>query len=342
MRVSEPALSEQPAVIAAVRSGPDAKFADLLERHRRELHVHCYRMLGSLSESEDMVQETSLRAWRRRATFEGRSSFRAWLYRIATNICLDTLRSRPRRMLPYDAAPATDLRGGLPTPTIVASIEPYPSSRFDPAIIGEDDPVTMVVAKETIELAFLAAIQHLTPSQRAVLILRDVIGWSAGETAELLESTVPAVKSSLQRARTTMRYRLPGTRLDWAATREPSAADRSLLERYMKAHEHGDTTTLTSLLREDVRVAYPPTTLWCEGRDNFVEGSREHAAAGEYRFLATTANMQPACAIYLRPPGSGEFRPLVLEVLRCLDGQIAEILDFDARLFPMFGLPPTV
>ena len=329
-------------MIAAVRFGPDAKFADLVERHRRELQLHCYRMLGSLSESEDMVQEVSLRAWRRRDTFEGRSSFRAWLYRIATNICLDALRSKPRRLLPYDAAPATDLRGGLPATSVVASIEPYPSARFDAAIVGVDDPVTTVVAKETIELAFLAAIQHLTPPQRAVLILRDVIGWSAAETAELLETTVPAVKSTLQRARATMRLRMPGTRFDWTVSHEPSVEDRALLGRYMRAHEDGDTTTLTSLLREDVRVAYPPTTLWCEGRDNFVEGSRKHAAVGEYRFLATTANLQPACAIYLRPPDEAEFRPLVLEVLRFLDGQIAEILDFEAGLFPAFGLPVTL
>ncbi len=176
--------------VAASRAGDAATFGRLVEPHRRELQVHCYRRLGSLSESEDLVQETFLRAWRRRGTFEGRSTFRAWLYRIATNACLDALRSRPRRVLPYDVAPATDLTGALPVRRLVASIEPYPDALL--GVASDEDPV----AKETIELAFLAAIQHLSPLQRATLIRRDVIGWSADETADVLETSVPAVKSA--------------------------------------------------------------------------------------------------------------------------------------------------
>jgi RNA polymerase sigma-70 factor, ECF subfamily len=330
---------EGPDIVQTVRHGTEDAFGRLVERHRRELQVHCYRMLGSLFESEDMVQETFLRAWRNRESFEGRSTLRAWLYRIATNACLDVIRKRPRRVLPYDVAPATDLAGDLPAPTLVASIEPYPDFLLEPVAPSGDDPVASVVAKETIELAFLAAIQHLPPIQRAVLILRDVIGWTANDTAEVLGTSVAAVKSALQRSRSTMRERLPQQRADWGSLTQPNAEEQALLERYMLAHEQGDTVALAGMLREDVRVAFPPTSLWCEGRDTFVEGSHKHAAVGEYRFVATRANMQPATAIYLRRPGDTKFRPLVLEVLRFVDGQIAEIIDFEASLFPSFALP---
>lgn len=329
--------------VVAVQRGDGPSFGRLLERHRRELSVHCYRMLGSFSEAEDMVQETFLRAWRKRGTFEGRSTFRAWLYRIATNACLDALRRRPRRVLPYDVAPATDLTGDLPAPTLVASIEPYPDALLGPAVPGGDDPVTAVVAKETIEIAFLAAIQHLPPVQRAVLILRDVIGWSANDAAEVLGTSIAAVKSALQRARVTMRERLPERRADWSAPRETTDAETArLLRRYMQAHERGDTAALAAMLADDVRVAYPPTQLWCEGRKTFVAGSKKHAAVGEYRFVPTRANMQPAAAIYLRRPGDTEFRPLVLEVLRFQDRLITEIIDFEPGLFLAFGLPATL
>ena len=341
MNDREPSVGgpEESDLVHTVRHGTEEAFGRLVERHRRELQVHCYRMLGSLLESEDMVQETYLRAWRNRESFEGRSTFRAWLYRIATNACLDAMRKRPRRVLPYDVAPATDLASDLPASTRVASIEPYPDFLLEPVAASSDDPVATVVAKETIELAFLAAIQHLPPIQRAVLILRDVLGWTANDTAEVLETSVAAVKSALQRSRSTMRERLPRRRADWGPLNSPNADEQALLERYMLAHERGDTIALAGMLREDVRVAYPPTSLWCEGRDTFVEGSRKHAIVGEYRFMAARANMQPAVAIYLRRPGDTMFRPLVLEVLRFVDGQIAEIIDFEASVFPSFALP---
>jgi RNA polymerase sigma-70 factor, ECF subfamily len=199
------------------------------------------------------------------------------------------------------------------------------------------------VARETIELAFLAAIQHLPPRQRAVLILRDVLGWSANEAAELLELSIAATKSALQRARSTMRTHLPERRTAWAATSEPSEEEQALLRRYMAAHESGDPDLLAELLHEDVRVSFPPLPLWAGSREAFIAGSRKHAAVGEYRFVPTRANRQLATAIYLRRPGDTAFRPLTLEVLRFEGGKVVEIVDFSSpALFGAFGLPPTL
>jgi RNA polymerase sigma-70 factor (ECF subfamily) len=314
----------------------EREFAAIAERHRRELQIHCYRMLGSVEDSEDLLQETLLRAWRRRSSYEGRSTFRAWLYKIATNACLDYLRGRPRRVLPYDVAPpAAPDSPTLPAPGEQAWLEPYP----DRLLASEDEgPDAVVVERETIELAFLAAIQHLPPRQRAVLILRDVVGWSASETAGLLDVSVAAVKSALQRARATLRERLPEQRADWPVA-DSTRDERALLARWVDALERGETTALARLLRADVRVSFPPAPLWYDGRDAFLEASRRHAAVGEYRFVPTGASLQPAVAIYLRRPGDSAFRALALEVLRVRDGQIAEITDFPAHLFGAFGLP---
>ena len=196
----------------------ESEFAALVERHRRELQVHCYRMLGSFEDSEDLVQETFLRAWRKRASFSsgGPSSFRAWLYRIATNACLDVLRSRPRRVLPPQVAPAGDPAAPPSPPADLPWLQPYPDRLLEPIAPAEDEPGAVVVARETIELAFLAAIQHLPPRQRAVLILRDVLGWSAKDTASLLDASVASVNSALQRARATLRDRLGERRTEWA------------------------------------------------------------------------------------------------------------------------------
>ena len=308
----------------------------MAERHRRELQIHCYRMLGSVEDSEDLVQETFLRAWRRRSSYEGRSTFRAWLYKIATNACLDFLKGRPRRALPYDVAPAAapDSRT-LPAPGEQAWLEPYP----DRLLASEDEgPDAVVVERETIELAFLAAMQHLPPRQRAVLILRDVVGWSASETAGLLDLSVAAVKSALQRARATLRERLPERRAEWPLA-DSTRAERTLLARWVDALERNDTAALGRLLRADVRVSFPPAPLWYDGRDAFLEATRRHAAVGEYRFVPTGASLQPAVAIYLRRPGDSAFRALALEVLRVHDGRIAELTDFPPHLFGAFGLP---
>jgi RNA polymerase sigma-70 factor, ECF subfamily len=307
------------------------EFGVVVERHRRELQVHCYRMLGSIEDSEDLVQETFLRAWRGREAYEGRATFRAWLYKIATNACLDVLKGRPRRVLPADVAPATDPTGEFATTSEHAWLEPFP----DHLLAGGPDEA--VIERETIELAFLAAMQHLPPRQRAVLILRDVVGWSAHETAGVLDLSVAAVKSALQRARATMRERLPRRRAEWAGV--PTRDERALLARWVAALEAADTGALARLLRADARVSFPPAPVWYDGREAFLEASRRHAAVGEYLAIPTSANLQPALAMYLRRPGDSLFRALALEVLRVEDGQIAEITDFgDVSLFARFGL----
>jgi RNA polymerase sigma-70 factor (ECF subfamily) len=324
-----------------------SEFAALLERHRRELQVHCYRMLGSFEESEDLVQETFLRAWRRRDSFsfrDERSSFRAWLYRIATNACLDVLRSRPRRVLPPQVAAAADPNVPPSPPAELPWLQPYPDRLLEPIAPPDEEPDAVVVARETIELAFLAAIQHLPPRQRAVLILREVLGWSASDTASILEASVAAVNSALQRARATLREQLPEQRTEWAPSSGPSDEERELLRRYMDAHDRTDADALVELLREDARLVMPPLPTWYAGRDAIVTASRKgfDPEFGRLRSFVVGANMQPAVAHYLQRPGESEFRPLAFDVLRVQDGQIAEIASFVLpELFPAFGLPPT-
>ncbi|MGH3036895.1 MAG: sigma-70 family RNA polymerase sigma factor [Gaiellaceae bacterium] len=333
--------TETGAVVAAAKAGDEAAFASLVERYRRELHLHCYRMTASFEDAEDLVQETFLRAWRNRASFEGRSTFRAWLYRIATNACLDALAQDARR------APS-DPGAALPAPADLPWLQPYPDLLLDGAAPSEGEPDAAAVSKETIELAFLAAIQHLPPRQRAVLILRDVLGWSAKETASLLESSVAAVNSALQRARATLKERLPRRRLEWAAGGDPSEEERALLQRYVEAHERADIAGLAALLRDDALLTMPPQPLWYRGRDaiaTLLAESMEPASpdyVGHFRLVPTRANRQPAAANYLRRPGDSEYRPLALDVLRVEEGEVVEIVAFQADLFPAFGLPPTL
>jgi RNA polymerase sigma-70 factor, ECF subfamily len=304
-------------------------------------------MLGSLEDSEDLVQETFLRAWRGRAGFSPRetSSFRAWLYRIATNACLDVLRKRPRRILPPQVAPAGDPAAPPPLPADLPWLQPYPDRLLEPIAPAGDEPGAVVVARETIELAFLAAIQHLPPRQRAVLILRDVLGWSAKETALLLEASVGSVNSALQRARATLRDRLPERRTEWAPSSGPSEEERELLRRYVEAHERADTDALAELLREDARLVMPPHPTWYAGREAILTamGQGFDPEFGRLRTLVAGANMQPAAAHYLRRPGESAYRPLALDVLRLEGGRVAAIDSFVfPGLFPAFGLPPTL
>lgn len=327
--------------------GQEPTFAALLERHRRELQVHCYRMLGSYEDSEDLVQETFLRAWRNRASFSDRgpSSFRAWLYRIATNACLDVLRSRPRRVLPPQVASAAEPAAPPPPPVDLPWLQPFPDRLLEPSSPAEDEPGAVVVARETIELAFIAAIQHLPPNQRAVLILRDVLGWSAKDAASLLEASVAAVNSALQRARATLRDRLGERRTEWTRRSEPSAQERELLRRYVDAHERADADALAELLREDARLTMPPHPAWYAGREAIRIASRQgfDPAFGQLRTLVAAANGQPAAAHYLRRPGESSFQPLALDVLRIEGGRVAEITSFVfPELFAAFGLPPTL
>jgi RNA polymerase sigma-70 factor, ECF subfamily len=321
---------EDETVLAAAKAGDEAAFGGLVGRYRRELHVHCYRMLGSFEDSEDMVQETFLRAWRKRATFQGRSTFRAWLYRIATNACLDTLAATPRKV----ARQAE-----------IAWLQPYPDRLLDEVAPSDSEPHAAVVARETIELAFLAAIQHLPPRQRAVLIVRDVLGWSAKDTASLLQASVPSVNSALQRARVTLKRHLPASRSEWARTTGASEDERALLQRYIDAHERTDATAVAALLAADVRVIMPPEP-GRYGHDEvmglYTDVAFAGTAPGDWRLVPVWANRQPAAANYLRRPGETELRALALDVLRFENGKLAEITVFQAEVFPAFGLPATL
>jgi RNA polymerase sigma-70 factor (ECF subfamily) len=310
-------------------------FSALFERHRRELQAHCYRMVGSFEDAEDLVQETFARAWRARARFrrEGRWSFRAWLYRIATNACLDHLARRSPRLLPADVGPAADPEAELPpVASDVPWLDPYPDRLVDPH--------EAAVARETLEIAFVAAIQHLPPRQRATLILRDAAGFSARETARLLGTSVPAVNSALQRARERLRDRLPSRRVEWAPSDDPTADERAVARRYLEALERRDFAALAELVRADARFSFPPRPVWYDGLDAFRRASDKHAAPGEHLFVPAAANLQPAFAIYLRGPGERRYRPLALAVLRVEEGRVVEVVHWDRpELFEAFGLP---
>jgi RNA polymerase sigma-70 factor (TIGR02960 family) len=322
--------ADNDAVVAAARAGDGAAFAALVGRYRRELHVHCYRMLGSFEEAEDVVQETFLRAWHRRDSFRGGPGFRAWLYRIATNACLDELRPSRRRLR------------SLHSFAEVPWLQPYPDRLLDELAPSDSQPDAVVVARETIELTFLAVIQLLPPRQRGVLLLRDVLGWSAGETASALDTSVAAVNSALQRARATLRERLPARPSEWSVAR-PTDQERALLERFIDAHERGDAAAAAALAREDIRITMPPHPWVYEGLAAIAPVLEQGLSEpGEWRLLPTGANRQLAAASYLRAPGDLEFRAFKLDVLRVEGGAIVEITTFDARLFPAFGLPPTL
>jgi RNA polymerase sigma-70 factor, ECF subfamily len=307
----------------------EGAFSDLVERYRPEMQLHCYRMLGSFEDSEDAVQETFLRAWRRRESFEGRSTFRAWLYRIATNACLDALGRRQRR-LQTAAGPE------------VPWLQPYPDRLLEEVAASEEEPHAAVVSKETVELAFMAAIQHLPPRQRAVLILRDVLEWPAKDTAGLLEASVAAVNSALQRARAALKLQLPERRLEWAPGVDPSREERTLLERYLNATEDADADAFVEMMREDARFSMPPEPGVFIGREAIVESWAEGfdtESFGRMRGVLTRANMQPAMACYLKRPGETAYRPMALDVITVEDGAIAAIDTFQPHLFPAFGLP---
>lgn len=301
-------------------------FTAMTERHRRELHVHCYRMLGSFEDAEDTVQETFLRAWRRRETYEGRSTFRAWLYRIATNACLDLLAKRRPE-------PAT---GGE-----VRWLQPYPDRLLDELRADDgDEPEVVAVARETIELAYLVAVQHLAPRPRAVLILRDVVGWPAKDVAELLGDSVNSVNSALQRARTGMREHLPAERQEWTGGAGDTQT-RDLVRRFTDASVAIDVDALAGMLRDDVRFSMPPTTGLHIGRDAVVadwtqDGFPEMSGL---RGVPTAVNRQPAVAFYHWDESESAYLPLTLDVLGIVDGRIGEITTFGSDRFAGLGLP---
>jgi RNA polymerase sigma-70 factor (ECF subfamily) len=309
----------------------ETAFSALVERHRRELQVHCYRMLGSLEEAEDLTQETFLRAWRRRETYAGRASLRAWLYRIATNACLDALDKRPRK-------PSASGE--------IAWLQPFPDGLLAELPSTDDEPDAAVVARETIELAFMVAIQHLPPRPRAVLILRDVLGWRSRDTAELLETSEASVNSALQRARAGLKEHLPEKRNDWAGpTLGPG--EQALLDRYMQATVDGDVELLAATLSDDVRFSMPPQEGVWVGRESVVGGWVEGGFGdperlGAFKCRLTFANRQPVVANYLRRPGSDTFVALALDVLTVSGGEVVDITTFDTPLFAAFGLPETL
>ncbi|MET8231179.1 RNA polymerase subunit sigma-70 [Micromonospora sp. NPDC005298] len=320
----------------------DGDFVALVERYRAELRVHCYRMLGSFQEAEDLVQEAFLRAWRGRSGFEGRSSARAWLYRIATNACLDVLASRAPRLLPYQVgSPAGGDAGAT------SWLQPFPDHVREPVASQSDEPEAAAVARETMELAFLAAIQQLPPRQRAAVILHDVLGWPARQTAEALDGTAASVNSALQRARATLRDHLPPGRTDWAPTAPPSDDDRLLLRRYMSAVERGDLAQLAELLAEDVRATMPPYPEWFSDRRSLLDAlaRRWNPSSAEYggpmRLLEVSANGQLGAAGYVRSAAGQPYLPFAIGVLRIGNGRIAELTSFhEPALFPAFVLPP--
>ena len=313
-------------------------FAAQAERHRRELHVHCYRMLASFDDAEDAVQETYLRAWRGRESFEGGPMLRAWLYRIATNVCLDMLR-RSRRQ------PAT-----MSSFAEVPWLQPYPDRLLDQAAPGGDQPDAVAVERETIELLFLAALQVLPSRQRAALIARDVLGWTAGQTAAALDTSVAAANSAVQRARARMQEHLPARRAEWPAG-PPSAGERALLEGFIDAHERCDADAAVAIaacrtsgspcrrIRRPVRGARRDLRRCC-GRA-LGPGPRGVHRSGWCSPRAANLDARPA-ASYLRRWGDTEFRGSKFDVLRVRDGAIAEITTFGAALFPAFGLPAVV
>jgi RNA polymerase sigma-70 factor (TIGR02960 family) len=300
-----------------------------LERHRRELHVHCYRMLGSYSDAEDFVQETFVRAWRRRGDFQPGTNLRAWLYRIATNVCIDAIRSRGRQVPRVsDRAEATWL-------------EPYPDALLDQLAGTEAGPEAATVARETIELAFIAAIQALPPRQRAVLVLSAGLGWTPGEVGPMLEMSQAAVNSALQRARATLRDRLPEDRARWRA---PSLDDgeRQVLRHFIEIHERGDAVAARAMMRDDIVITMPPDPQVVRGKaamTPLLDAAFGPTGLGTWRLVPIGANRQPAAASYLRRPGDQLYRAFKIDVLRAVDGQMAEATVFDAALFGAFGLP---
>lgn len=308
-----------------------------LERHRAELTAHCYRMLGSAFEAEDAVQETLTRAWRAFDRFEGRAGLRTWLYRIATNVCFDMRSASQRRARPMDLGPAGTAASDLGEPLAAeAWVEPIPDDR----VIPEGDPEAVAVARETVRLAFIAALQHLPPRQRAVLILREVLGWRASEAAELLETTTASVNSALQRARATLA----------AEPAEPGRppgderADRELLARYVDAFQRYDMEALTELIREDATQSMPPYALWLRGRDEVFRWWLGPGIGCRGSILVPTrANGAPAFGQYKPSGPGGAHEPWALQVLQVRDGRIADMVFFldTGRLFPLFGLPPS-
>jgi RNA polymerase sigma-70 factor (ECF subfamily) len=334
-------LSEQELLEAAC-GGDEEAFRALVEPHRAALHAHCYRMLGSLHDAEDALQDALLRAWRGLCGFGGRSTFRRWLYRITTNACLDALARRPKRVLPIDYGPAASADADEPGEPLTRSVwlDPYPDE-----VLGLEDgyagPAARYEQREAMELAFVAALQHLAPRQRAVLILREVLGFSAKEVAESLQTSVAAVNSALERARKAVSERLP-ERSQQATLR--SLGDdgvREIVERFVDAFERGDVDAIVGLLAEDATFQMPPYPAWYRGREEIADSwLMPGARPTGLRYLPARANGQLAVGAYVLDPERRRYRAIALDVLTLRDRQIAAVTAFRTpELFPHFGLP---
>jgi RNA polymerase sigma-70 factor, ECF subfamily len=313
------------------RGGDERAYGDLITPHRRALHAHCYRMLGSLEDADDALQEALLRAWRALGRFEGRSSLQTWLYRIATNSCLQMVKRRPR-VLPQEHSPAAapHTAPGLPLAESVW-IEPYPAEtiRYE--------------QRESVELAFVAALQHLAPRQRAVLLLREVLGFSAREVAGQLDTTVPAVNSALQCARQTVHERVPDQTQQATLEQLGDERARTLVTRYMEAIEHADVDGLVGLLTEDAAWAMPPMSIWYHGREAVAAFHTEHVLPQRWRHLPARASGQLAVGCYMWDGEQGCYAGGVLDVLTLRGEHIAEVTGFvNPALFARFGLPETL
>jgi RNA polymerase sigma-70 factor, ECF subfamily len=327
------ARAEERELLEAVRGGDEEAFGRLMEPYRGELHAHCYRMLGSVHDAEDALQEALLRAWRGLARFEGRSSLRSWLYTIATNACLNAIARRPKRVLPIDYGPAADPHDGPGEPLVESVwVEPYPDER-----LGIEDgfaaPEARYELRESVELAFVAALQHLPANQRAVLILREVLGFSAQDAAESLETTVASVNSALQRARKSVDERLP-EQSQQATLRALGDRDlRDVVESYMDAMDRGDVDAVVGMLAEDAAWSMPPLASWFRGRDAITEFLAGYPLSGAWRWrrLPSRANGQPAIGAYTWRAEEEAYRPFALDVLTLEGARIKEVTAFIAR-----------
>ena len=338
--------------LAAAQNGDANAFSELTEPYRRELQVHCYRILGSLHEAEDVVQETMLKAWKRLDSYEGRASFRAWLYKIATNTCLDLLdQRRSRRLLPPNVSPASDPGTSILPPAVEMTwLEPFPDEWLrDTSAVNPEARYTDL---ESISLSFMTALQYLPPRQRAVLILRDVLDFSANETADVLEITVSSANSALHRARVTLAQRYQGHELESSRSSMNDERTQWLLDHFVQAWETADVQGLVALLKEDAMLAMPPSPSWYQGREAirvFVaatvfgdEGMFGGTAADRWRLLPTRANGSPAFALYQRYD-KNDYQAFGLHVIGYDAGGLNRIISFiDPSLPARFGLPTAV
>src|SRR5687768_7320580 len=349
MSITQDQNSTEAGRLAAARTGDEHQFGELTEPYRRELQVHCYRILGSLHEAEDMVQETMLIAWKRLNTYEGRASFRSWLYKIATNSCLDFLdQKKSRRLLPFEKLPPSDPQTPILSPTPeITWLEPFPDEWLSDK--SATNPEARYSDTESISLAFLTALQTLPPRQRAVLILRDVLDFSAIETGDVLELTVSSVNSALHRARTTLSQRYPRGEMEDPTMPATDERTQRLLDHFVQAWERADVDGLVALLKADAAFAMPPSPSWYQGLEAIRmfsattifadDGMFPGKGLNRWRLLPTRANGSPAFAIYQRDEND-EYQAFGLIALTFQEGKLSQIISFiDPSLPLLFGFP---